>query len=201
MTSYRSADTSPCAACASTMSGAARSAGCGIGRPSTTSRNASSSSVKPCPPASTTPASRRTGSISGVWATAWRAAAAASSSRSTSVVAPLSRAPSAASAAQRTTVRIVPSTGRITAWYAASAAVRSAVVTSAAATCSTSRNVSARPRRIWLRITPELPRAPISDPWAIAWQTSGIAWADPSSCTTDSRVRVMFVPVSPSGTG
>ena len=84
--------------------------------------------MKPCPPASTTPASRRTGSISGVWATAWRAAAAASSSRSTSVVAPLSRAPSAASAAQRTTVRIVPSTGRITAWYAASAAVRSAVV-------------------------------------------------------------------------
>ena len=77
------------------------------------------------------------------------------------MVAPLSRAPSAASAAQRTTVRIVPSTGRITAWYAASAAVRSAVVTSAAATCSTPRNVSARPRRIWLRITPELPRAPI----------------------------------------
>ena len=52
------------------------------------------------------------------------------------MVAPLSRAPSAASAAQRTTVRIVPSTGRITAWYAASAAVRSPVVTSAAATCS-----------------------------------------------------------------
>ena len=68
-------------------------------------------------------------------------------------------------------------------------------------TCSTFRNVSARPRRIWLRITPELPRAPMSDPCAIAWQTSGMASAEPSSCTTDSRVSVMFVPVSPSGTG
>ena len=27
---------------------------------------------------------------------------------------------------------------------------------------------SHRPRRIWLRMTPELPRAPMSDPWVIA---------------------------------
>ena len=31
------------------------------------------------------------------------------------------------------------------------------------------------PRRSWERITPELPRAPISDPWPMAWQTSASA--------------------------
>ncbi len=115
--------------------------------------------------------------------------------------APSSRAPSAASAAHRTTVRIVPSTGRMTAWYAASAAVRRPVATAAASTVASRRKISASPRRIWERITPELPRAPISDPWAIASQTSGIPSAEESSWTTDSSVSVMFVPVSPSGTG
>ena len=41
----------------------------------------------------------------------------------------------------------------------------------------------------------------MSKPCAMAWQTSGMARADPSSWTTDSTVSVMFVPVSPSGTG
>ena len=58
-------------------------------------------------------------------------------------------------------------------------------------------------------MTPELPRAPISDPWRMAWHTSfhgapasrGIAAGSSSSPTTDSRVRAMLVPVSPSGTG
>ena len=42
----------------------------------------------------------------------------------------------------------------------------------------------------------------MSEPWLMALQVapmSGGAWV--SSSTTDSRVRAMFVPVSPSGTG
>ena len=61
-------------------------------------------------------------------------------------------------------------------------------------------------------MTPELPRAPISDPWLMAWQTVvmsasetlatpifAAAWS--ISASTDSSVSAMFVPVSPSGTG
>ncbi len=66
---------------------------------------------------------------------------------------------------------------------------------------SMGRNVSARPRRIWDRMTPEFPRAPIREPCATAWQTSSIREASPSSAQTDSMVSAMFVPVSPSGTG
>ena len=53
-------------------------------------------------------------------------------------------------------------------------------------------------------MTPELPRAPINEPWATALQTSPIEASGPrpsSSSTTASRVRAMLVPVSPSGTG
>ena len=60
------------------------------------------------------------------------------------------------------------------------------------------------PRRSCERITPELPRAPIRDPWPMALQTSSSGAPGPtpsSSLTTASRVRAMFVPVSPSGTG
>ena len=71
-------------------------------------------------------------------------------------------------------------------------------------TASWSRSVSATPRSSWDKMTPELPRAPMSEPWAIAWQTSPIS-ADAgfasSSATTEATVRDMFVPVSPSGTG
>ena len=52
-------------------------------------------------------------------------------------------------------------------------------------------------------MTPELPRAPMSEPWAIARQApsrSGDSSAS-SSVATDSSVRAMLVPVSPSGTG
>ena len=53
-------------------------------------------------------------------------------------------------------------------------------------------------------MTPELPRAPMSDPCPMARQTSdrpAPAWTPSSSATTASRVSAMFVPVSPSGTG
>ena len=63
---------------------------------------------------------------------------------------------------------------------------------------------SLMPRRSWERITPEFPRAPISEPCPMALQTSGRpapASIPSSSLTTASRVRAMLVPVSPSGTG
>ena len=57
-------------------------------------------------------------------------------------------------------------------------------------------------------MTPELPRAPMSDPLAIALQAAPIASPSAvsrsrtsSALTTLSTVRAMFVPVSPSGTG
>ncbi len=52
-------------------------------------------------------------------------------------------------------------------------------------------------------MTPELPRAPMSDPWMTAWQVaprSGDSRAA-ISLVTESMVRAMLVPVSPSGTG
>ncbi len=68
------------------------------------------------PPASTTPASASTGSISGVRASASDPVAFAASSTPTSVTAGSASTAAAAPAADsRITVRIVPSTGRITA--------------------------------------------------------------------------------------
>ena len=105
-------------------------------------------STSPAAPASTTPASASTGSISRVRTTQ-------SSPRATSAA----RSPpaSAASASSRIAVSIVPSTGFLTALYAASLADRSA-----AARSSLVARDSAAPRTICERITPELPRAPIS---------------------------------------
>ena len=48
---------------------------------------------------------------------------------------------------------------------------------------------------------PELPWAPMSDPWAMAWDTSSSDEVPSRAPTTDSMVRDMLVPVSPSGTG
>ncbi len=52
-------------------------------------------------------------------------------------------------------------------------------------------------------MTPEFPRAPISEPWAMALEVTAISgWSNlSSSAITDSMVRAMLVPVSPSGTG
>ena len=99
------------ASSAPTTGPAATGAG-GSGRPSTTCRKASSRRRKPAPPASTTPACFSTGSRSGVRSRACAAAFLAASSRSAIPVAPDWEA---ASDAAFTTVRIVPSTGRITA--------------------------------------------------------------------------------------
>ena len=105
---------------------------------------------------------------------------------------------SAASAIARIAVSIVPSTGFFTARYAASLAERNAFARS-----SLTASESVAPRTICERITPELPRAPIS----AARETSCARPArssGPSSCSASSIARtvsVRFVPVSPSGTG
>ncbi len=60
------------------------------------------------------------------------------------------------------------------------------------------------PRRIWLVMTPELPRAPMSEPCVMALATASmgaLAGRASTSFTTVLSVRLMLVPVSPSGTG
>ena len=68
----------------------------------------------PCPPESTTCASRRIGSSEGVLATA-RSAASTVAARTVSTSLSRSAAATAAAEASRMTVRIVPSTGFATA--------------------------------------------------------------------------------------
>ena len=73
---------------------------------------------------------------------------------------------SALAETSRRTVRIVPSTGLRTALKATFTPRRSAWATSPGVACSgflASQRPSAMPRRIWLVMTPELPRAPMSE--------------------------------------
>ena len=68
---------------------------------------------------------------------------------------------------------------------------------------SASATASAKPRMIWERMTPELPRAPISAARvssfaSVARSGAVVAW---SWSTAARTVSVRFVPVSPSGTG
>ena len=59
------------------------------------------------------------------------------------------------------------------------------------------------PRKIWLVITPELPRAPMSAPKLIAAaiRSAGPPAAPSASSSAAWTVASMFEPVSPSGTG
>ncbi len=175
--------------------------GTGNGRPSTTDKSAAISSSKPRPPASTTPASARTARSSGVSATDRAAASAQTTSSCWSVIPASTSAESAAAAVAAATVRMVPSTGRRTALYAASAPRRSASARSRASTDSSGANTSPKDRRICDTMTPELPRAPINEPCERARHTSGMTAASPSSSQTDCSVSAKLVPVSPSGTG
>ena len=100
---------------------------------------------------------------------------------------------------------MVPSTGLRTAANATFTARRKALATTAeSAGPSTSARPSARPRRIWLVMTPELPRAPMREPCvtaAASFFMVASAGRASISATTVAKVRDMFVPVSPSGTG
>ena len=62
---------------------------------------------------------------------------------------------------------------------------------------------SAMPRKIWLVMTPELPRAPMSAPKLIAAATRSAGWPATASASSSAALTVanMFEPVSPSGTG
>src|SRR5436309_5303789 len=160
-------------------------------------------SWRPKPPASTTPASRRIWSWLGVFSTAARApAAAAAITRGTVASGPLA-AVAAARPASRATVRIVPSVGLFTARYAALAASSNAAASSAGVSELLPSTARAKPRKIWERITPELPRAPIRLPWdaSLAILLTSVAFDSLTSSTADCRVSSMLVPVSPSGTG
>src|SRR3954468_12430882 len=60
------------------------------------------------------------------------------------------------------------------------------------------------PRRIWIVMTPEFPRAPMSAPNAAAAATRSADTVGPSASASASAARtvaIMFEPVSPSGTG
>src|SRR5487761_140977 len=99
---------------------------------------------------------------------------------------------------------MVPSVGFISALEAIRAPSPRAAAIAAASIRSRSPTAWAKPRRICDRMTPLLPRAPMSDPWAAARITEpadvGIGAACASS-TAERSVRYMLEPVSPSGTG
>src|SRR5215813_9543947 len=98
---------------------------------------------------------------------------------------------------------MVPSVGLFTARYAALAASSKASASSSGVSSDLSWTALAKPRKIWDRITPELPRAPIRLSWAAirAILLTSVACESRTCSTADCKVSNMFVPVSPSGTG
>ena len=158
--------------------------------------------TRPCPPESTTPASLRTGSISGVFA---RTSLPYSSICSTKAVISSSvpRSMSALSAIPLATVRIVPSLGFITALYAVSTACVKPAARSSISRTSLPLISLQKPLKSWDRITPELPLAPRRDPPDIAFARRSIVGSERASTSAAAAimVSVILVPVSPSGTG
>ncbi len=162
----------------------------------------SQKNTRPCPPASTTPASLSVGSISGVFSRVSWASLRIFSTADT--ISKLSRLHSAAErAACRATVSIVPSTGFITALYAMDAATCSPRASPATSRVVLPSTPFANPLKSCESITPEFPLAPIREPNATASARSDsvLPWALLISRTAARSVRCMFVPVSPSGTG
>ena len=110
---------------------------------------------------------------------------------------------SAAPAASRATVRMVPSRGSSSDSYSRSEPWRTAAATSRVVALGRSPSDSANPRRKWASIIPELPRAPSTAARAMVRAVSG-SGASPSArraSATARSVRLKLVPVSPSGTG
>src|SRR3972149_3662294 len=124
----------------------------------------SSSTRRPLPPASTTPASASTGSSVGVRSRLCVASSTMASSTATTSPAAASRAWFAATADSRMTVRIVPSAGLVTALYAPADPSSIPRTQAAASTLSAPSIARAMPRMIWARMTPELPPAPLCAP-------------------------------------
>ena len=144
---------------------------------------ASSSTSSPRPPASTTPASARTSSWPVVLSSETSAASAAANTTSASS-APSAAACSAAAAASCSTDTIVPGTvspidvaARLTACRRAAPSRAPSISARPPARAAAAAAVtSARPRRIWDRMTPELPRAPCNAPPASAAAICATSW-------------------------
>ena len=173
-----------------------------VASPACARLNPSKITASPCPPASTTPASRRTDSIVGVFATASSAADPMRASMPASD-SPNSSASAAARAIQSITVSMVPSTGSATALYEAVLASASAFAISEVPSASEPSRPTDRPLKNWERIMPLLPLASIMAARDITAAASPAVRAPGASraFTTPSIVRNIFVPVSPSGTG
>ncbi len=120
-----------------------------------------------------------------------------------SVISPSRKISSALLAPALATVRIVPSFGFITALYAVSAACITAFPRTVASSSSFPFIDFTKPRKICDRITPEFPLAPRREPLEIAFPSSSIVglFSRLTSFAADIIVIVIFVPVSPSGTG
>src|SRR5215207_9784924 len=114
-----------------------------------------------------------------------------------------SAAATAPSAASRMTVRIVPSTGFVTAQYAVFVPCDRAYARSSPLKRRLPASPSDIPRKIWLVMTPELPRAPMRAPKLMAAAMRSAGWPATASASSSAALTVatMFVPVSPSGTG
>ena len=159
--------------------------------------------LRPIPPASTTPAFLSWGSISVVFART--ASASLHTSCQKTVVSLVERDISLAfSAESLATVSIVPSTGFITALYAASTPRARAFAKSSQPASSISARPLDIPLNIRERITPEFPLAPLRNAEAAAAETSDIV--ELSDILLSSFIELpividILVPVSPSGTG
>ena len=114
--------------------------------PINASKAPSRTTIRPCPPESTTPASFSTGSISGVFARTLRPSSS-TSSRNVCRSSASSASSSALSATPLATVRIVPSLGFITALYAVSTPLSTARASATASSSSRSRIPLVNPRR------------------------------------------------------
>ena len=109
----------------------------------------------------------------------------------------------ALSAIPLATVRMVPSLGFITALYAVSVPRTMALARVVVSMASTFLISLVKPLNSWERITPEFPLAPRREPEEMALARSFILGFSraATSLAAAIMVRLMLVPVSPSGTG
>ena len=136
-------------------------------RPSISSSSVSIRNTNPWPPASTTPASRNTSSWDGVLANAVRAASTAAF---TTACRESSSSSFAAIDVARSTVSTVPSTGSVMARSTISNAM-ARLSRTAVPSMFPCAATWAMPRSTWVSTTPELPRAPRTEPLASAAAT------------------------------
>ena len=190
---------------ASRMRASTRSSGTGrAGAPRTAYPAATPwrKSTKPCPPASTTPALRRTVSWSGVRASA--APAAGSAAANADAQSPLRAETRPVSSAQASrTERRVPSFGWAIAPRAALAAARARSANAGAGRRAALSTPSANPSSACAKIAPELPRAPRRASSAARRATAARlrSRVPATAAETRSSVAARFEPVSRSATG